>query len=230
MNKRNIQAVILAAGESSRFWPFNTTHKSLFKIMGKPIILYTIEGLLSCGISNIIVIQGPNKDIESEFKNYSEYSKNIKYVSQNEPKGMGDALSQAKELLVEQFLLILAERVDCEEIVRKLNLQIASSKSKTILVGATTDTPSLYGILKIKNNKVVEIIEKPKKGEEPSNIKALGIYVLTPNFFDIYQNTKKHQYDFEEEESLRIIEGTNNLFEFASENDTEREKLYFFDV
>src|SRR3989344_4911239 len=114
-----MQAVILAAGESSRFWPFNNVHKSLVKIMGKPIILYTIQGLINADIKEIIIIQSSSRDIENELKNYPEYSRYVKYVIQNNPKGMGDALSQAKELLTGQFLLILAERIDSEEIMKK---------------------------------------------------------------------------------------------------------------
>lgn len=196
-----MQAVILAAGQSSRFWPFDNNHKSLIRIMGKPIIFYTIQGLINAGIKNIIIVQGQNRDIEQELRNYSEYNF-IKYIVQNEPKGMGDALFQARSLLAEQFLLILAERIDSGEIMRKLNLQIGSSKNSTILVGAATNTPSLFGILTIENNRVTDIVEKPKKGEEPSSIKALGIYVLTPDFFGIYKETKRHQYDFEETLSL----------------------------
>jgi len=62
------QAVILAAGESSRFWPLNQKHKSLFKIMGRPLIWYTIESLKKAGIKDIIIVQGPKKDIEEELK------------------------------------------------------------------------------------------------------------------------------------------------------------------
>jgi len=199
-----MQAVILAAGESSRFWPFNSNHKSLFRIMGKPIILYTIEGLINAGINKITIVQGPSKDIKNTLNNYPKYNKYIKYVIQNDPKGMGDALVAAKELLTEQFLLILAERVDSEEIVKKLNFQIKTSKDAAILVGATTDETSLFGILKLENNKVIDIVEKPKKGKEPSNVKALGIYALTPAFLDIYKETKRHQYDFEEALSIYI--------------------------
>jgi len=39
------QAVILAAGESTRFWPLNEKHKSLTRILGKPIIWYTLNNL-----------------------------------------------------------------------------------------------------------------------------------------------------------------------------------------
>ncbi len=213
-----MQAVILAAGESSRFWPFNDSHKSLFKIMGKPIISYTVQGLINAGIKDIIIIQGPKKDIETELKNYPQYSQNIKYICQNEPKGMGDGLNLAKELLTEQFLLILAERIDSEEIVKKLGPQIIASKPKAILVGAKTDKPYLFGILKIENNKVVDIIEKPKKGEEPSNIKALGIYVLTPDFFDTYKETDRHQYDFEEALSMYMKKSNVGLMLWNKES------------
>ncbi len=58
------QAVILAAGESSRFWPLKQRHKSLIKIMGRPLICYTIERLKKSAIKDIIIVQGPKKDIE----------------------------------------------------------------------------------------------------------------------------------------------------------------------
>lgn len=195
---KKISAVILAAGESSRFWPFNNNRKPLIKIMGKPIIFYTIQGLIDSGINDIIVIQGKNRDVERELGNYPEFNKKIRYLVQNEPKGMGDALITAKKLLTDQFLLVLAERVDFGEIIKKLSPQIEASKDIAILVGAKTETPSLFGILKLENNRVLDIVEKPKKGEEPSNVKALGVYVLTPAFFDVYQETRRHQYDFEE--------------------------------
>ena len=34
MNNQPLQAVILAAGESSRLWPLNAKHKSLLRILG----------------------------------------------------------------------------------------------------------------------------------------------------------------------------------------------------
>lgn len=195
-----MQAVILAAGESSRFWPFNNVHKSLFRIMGKPIIFYTVKSLIEGGIRNIVIIQGPKKDVEKELSGYGLEAK-IQYVVQRESKGMGDALFQAKDLLAKQFLLVLADRVNCGEMVKMLNKTIVL-ETASALVGSTTDTPSLFGMLKTENDKVVDIVEKPQKGKEPSNIKALGIYLLTTDFFDTYQEANRHQYDFEDTLSL----------------------------
>ena len=89
-----MQAVVLAAGQSSRFWPLNRRHKSLIKIMGKPLIWYTIESLRKAGINDIIIVQNPSRDIEEELKNRDL---NLKYIIQKEPKGAGNDLIQAEE-------------------------------------------------------------------------------------------------------------------------------------
>ena len=112
-----MQAVILAAGESSRFWPLNQRHKCLFKIMGKPLIWYTIESLKKAGIKDIIIIQSPKKDIEEELRNH-DLGLNIKYIIQPEPKGMGDAVFLTKELINGPFFVLNPYYFGIETIVK----------------------------------------------------------------------------------------------------------------
>lgn len=193
------QAIILAAGESSRFWPLNYQHKSLIRIMGRPLIWYTIKGLESVGIKEIIIVQGQKRDIENElnlFKNEFNSLK-VKYVIQPTPKGMGNALWQAKKFIKGKFIVLNAERVDIKYIIQNTNFKNKKLESKTILFGQHTDNPQLYGIMRIKNNKVVEIVEKPAVEKAPSDIRVIGVYILSPDFFNYYQKTKKEEYDFE---------------------------------
>ncbi len=196
-----MQAVILAAGESSRFWPLNYHHKSLTKIMGRPLIWYTINSLRKAGVRKIIVIQNSQRDIEKELKRYAF---DVNYITHPESKGMGDALWQARGSLKEPFIVLNAEIVDCERIVKDLIRQYQKEvgKVKAIIVGQKTKTPQLFGMLKLKGNNVLGIIEKPKIGQEPSNIKAVGIYLLTPEFFLTYEKVPKEQYDFEKALSM----------------------------
>ena len=195
---RTVQAIILAAGESSRFWPLNSKHKSLIKIMGKFLIWWTIQGLKKSGIGDIIVVQGAQKDIEKELK-----LPGIKYVVQPKPKGMGDALWQAKKLIKGPFVVLNAERVDIDEIIS--NSKFLISKTKSLLVGQKTKTPELFGMMKLKGDRALGIVEKPK-GKAPSDIKVVGVYFLEPGFFKYYQKAKKHQYDFEDALSLYMKE------------------------
>jgi UDP-N-acetylglucosamine diphosphorylase/glucosamine-1-phosphate N-acetyltransferase len=197
-----MQAVILAAGESSRFWPLNYQHKSLFKIMDKPLIWYTIEGLRKAKIKEVIIVQSPKKDVEKELKNYKFSNLKIEYIIQKEPKGMGNALWQARNLLKGKFLVLNAERVDSDEILKSskhYQRLISGTKQKfsALLFGQKTENPQLFGIARIKGDRILEIVEKPEKGKEPSDIKIIGIYLLELSFFNIYQKVERQMYDFE---------------------------------
>jgi len=64
-----MQAIILAAGKSSRFYPLaNDKHKSMVRIMGKPILEYTIQGLKEAGIKEIVLIVDQKKIIQNYFE------------------------------------------------------------------------------------------------------------------------------------------------------------------
>ncbi|MFB6215539.1 MAG: NTP transferase domain-containing protein, partial [Candidatus Aenigmatarchaeota archaeon] len=82
-----MKAVILAAGESSRFKPLSQNrHKALMSALGKPLIEHTIDELRSAGVDEVIVVQGPEEEIAKEINGKADH-----YVVQNEPKGMGHA-------------------------------------------------------------------------------------------------------------------------------------------
>ena len=194
-----MQAVILAAGQSSRFWPLNQKHKSLIRIMGRPLIFYTIDGLKKSGIEDIIIVQGASKDIEKELGD-----KKIKYITQLKPLGMGDALWQAKKFIKGPFLVLNAERVDIVDIL-KIIPDSDPLNFKSSLIGQKTKTPALFGMMLMNGDRVLEIIEKPKE-KPPSDIRVVGVYFLEPGFFKYYQKVKKHQYDFEDALSLYMKE------------------------
>jgi len=222
-----MQTVILAGGESSRFWPLNQKNKSLIKIMGRPLIYYTIDSLEKAGLRNLIIIQGPEKDVEKELRGHQFSKLKIKYILQKKAKGMGNALYQARNLLKEPFFVLNAERIDGGEIVKKLKIKsmprtetkflvrgqnspyqnkfgAEQVKVKAVLVGQKTEKPELYGIMKLKGDRVLGIVEKPKKGKEPSKIRIVGVYLLSPDFFTAYQKVKKGLYDFEDALSLYV--------------------------
>ena len=160
--------------------------------MGRPLVWYTIEGLKKAGIKEIIVIQNSKRDIEKALDKYNLGIK-IRYLIQSEAKGMGNALWQAKSLLKERFLVVDVGKVDCGDIIKRHY----NSTKGAILFGQKTNNPQLFGIAKLKNDRILEIIEKPKKGKEPSDIRVIGIYILEPDFFDIYKKIRKNHYDFE---------------------------------
>ena len=192
-----MQAVILAAGQSSRFWPLNSKNKSLIRIMGRSLIWHTVQSLKRAGIKEIIIIQSQNQEIGEEIKRFKLQGIEINYAVQKKPLGMGNALWQVRDLLKGKFLVLDVGRIDVDEIIKGIK-----PKSKTVLFGQETNNPQLFGMAKLKGDRILEIIEKPKKGKEPSNIRVVGVYLLEMKFFEAYKKVKKHQYDFEDALSL----------------------------
>lgn len=199
-----MQAVILAAGESSRFWPLNARHKSLIKICGKTIIQYTIENLVELGIDEVIIVQNKKRDVEEELKRSSlvkliEKDK-IKFVEQESQLGMGNALFSAKHIIKkENFFVLNPDRIDCKEFIPEMIKK--SKKAKCVVAGSVTKEPWLYGIMNLDSDRVLSLVEKPR--ESSSNIKAIGIYLLPYEYFDEYEKIKRHHYDFED--TLQVL-------------------------
>ncbi len=219
--KKLPQAVILAAGHSSRFWPLNQKHKSLIKIMGRPLIWYTLESLNQAGIKDLIIIQGPQKDIEATLKNYKSPNLKIKYVIQLKPKGMGNAVSQVKNLIRDNFFVMHAHHFDINEFVKPIIEKQKKTRTELILLGGKVDKPWKYGIVELDKkikDKVIKLTEQPKKEKELSNIGLKGIYLLPRDFFQYYKKIKKHIYDFED--TLQLYLENNDVRIIISEKET----------
>lgn len=173
----------MAAGESSRFWPLNGRHKSLLRIMGKPLIWHTINGLRQIGVGEIVMVQSPKRDIEEELKNFPEI-KNISYAIQPEANGMSGAMVAARDYIKGQFFVVFAHAVDCGDICAKMMGKSRQTGARMVLAGQVTKNPWLYGIIGLQDDKILGMVEKPAEGSEPSNIKVRGTYLLDDKYFD----------------------------------------------
>src|SRR3990167_1004758 len=106
------QVVILAAGASSRFFPLSeSTHKTMVTLCGKPILGWTLEGLIQSKFKNIVVVVSKKDKVIQDFlKSFKNPS--IKLAYSNEPLGMGDGLLTAKDFLEDEFIVGFGHFVD----------------------------------------------------------------------------------------------------------------------
>jgi len=206
-----MQAVILAAGESSRFWPLNKQHKSQIKIFGKPLIYWTIKGLSEVGVKNIVLVCSSNSSFQ-EIDWDKELNVEVAYAIQEKPLGTGDAIFRAKDFIKEPFFIFWPYKINAKEIASKILEKYNSEKPQAIFIGAKTSTPWEYGILKFGGERIIEIVENPKPGEAPSNIRIVGAYFLQSDFFDYYQNLlRHHEEDFVDALNLYIKDKETKL-------------------
>lgn len=187
-----MQAVLIAAGRSSRFWPLaNEIHKSQLFLLGKPLIYWTLKGLADQGIKEVVVVHGKDSPLPSMLDKENDLGLKLSYVLQKESQGTGNALWQAKDFIKEPFFVVWPNKVNSGELVQRI-LEKQKQGAEAVLVGDETETPWDYGVARMEGEEVAEIVENPEPGKEPSNIKILGFYFLQPDFFSYYQSLPKH--------------------------------------
>ena len=182
-----MQTLILAAGESSRFWPFSEIcHKSLLKVGNKTLLEQTIEGVKS---NDVILIINPNAQLSDEITK----NKSIKIVIQEEPKGMADAIIKAKSLIKEDFLVIMPYYVNIKDYIQKLSKVEAPAVAVKKYEEGDEKT---HGIARIEKNKIIEIREKEKFNYADYSI--VGMYKLNKEIINRLEKIQRPEYKFED--------------------------------
>lgn len=203
-----MQAVILAAGISSRFLPYNQGHfhKSLVSIMGKPILVHTVESIARSGIKEIILVVSKDSEIKKNLGDGKDYGVKIDYVIQEKPTGAGNGLLLTEKLIKDNFFLLNASRIDFDE-YKDIMLAKKNEDVRVVLVGKKQDDLGKYGVLKIDSDKVLDLVEKPSKANMLSDIRLIGIYLFSKDFFKVLKKTDDEHYRLESAISLSAKEG-----------------------
>ena len=128
-----VQAIVLAAGESSRFKPLSDgKHKSLLKLMGKYLIEYTVESALKVA-SEAIIVSSPND--AKTFKKIFAKNKKVKIAIQEQSKGMGNAIICASPLIKNNFFVLSAsDKFDANKYMKQMISKQKQTKAGIILL------------------------------------------------------------------------------------------------
>jgi len=162
--------LILAGGDSTRFWPL--TDKVIFPFFGRPLIDYIIEGVVSYA-SSIMVVSHPN--IKEKLK--KTVGQRALVITQKEiDLGMAGAVLAAKNIIGNEEVLV----INASDL---LNFSFLSSFVKKIELGPdliiTAKKMDDYfpgGYLKFdKDKRLSSIIEKPPPDEKPSSLVKLVV-------------------------------------------------------
>jgi glucose-1-phosphate thymidylyltransferase len=143
------------------------------------------------GIRNILIITNPNED--KNFKkilgNGSNFGIKIEYLNQNKPNGLPEAF-----IIGEQFIknnsvaLVLGDNFFYGQgFTKRLKKKTKSDLGATIFT-YQVNNPQDYGIVELKNNKIVSIKEKPKKTN--SNLAVTGLYFFDKNVVNLSKKLK----------------------------------------
>lgn len=187
-----MKGIILAGGSGTRLYPLTKgTSKQMLPVFDKPMIYYPLSILMLAQIRDILIIT--TKEDQSNFQRLlgdgSNYGVNLEWVVQNEPKGLAEAFIIGEEFIgQENVCLILGDNFFYgQNLISRLNNMINNLNGATVC-GVYVNDPKAYGVLELKEGKVIAIHEKPEN--PPSNFAVPGLYFYDNTVIKKAKNVK----------------------------------------
>jgi bifunctional UDP-N-acetylglucosamine pyrophosphorylase/glucosamine-1-phosphate N-acetyltransferase len=194
-----LQTILLAGGEGKRVFPLAVNRpKPMFKLLGKPLIHHVIDTLKEAGLKDYVVVVGHRgEQIKDYLKDGKELGVNIQYTVQKQSLGMADALKTAEKLAEDNFFVVNADDVFEASLIKQMNRQFKEGNAEIVLSCKPVKETWKFGIIQVEDEKVTDFVEKPPKGNEPSNLAVVGVYILAKQIFDYYRKipVSDHQYE-----------------------------------
>lgn len=173
-----INALLLAAGNSSRLWPVE--NKLFLNFLGIPLIQHSLNSLKRSGIKKFIIIAGKNNVLECQKLADFNSDVSVKILVQNNNFGMAGAVLTAESLIQNKKILIVGPSDLTEEYLISDFKTMLKSSPDGIMVGKTLSDYESLGFYTVHKNIVTDIKEKPGSENLTSNIAAI--------VFDYYKN------------------------------------------
>jgi UTP--glucose-1-phosphate uridylyltransferase len=193
--------------------------KEMLPIVDKPAIQYVVEEAVGAGIEDILIITGRGKrtiedhfdrsfELEVRLERAAKYEElkevrrisdmaNIHYIRQKDPLGLGAAVAMAEpHVNDEAFAVLLGDDIIASGNLLRDMLDVYDRYGRSVI--AVKEVPMseihLYGAIEpefVEDNlaRIVRFLEKPSAEDAPSNLAAIGCYVLTPLIFDALRET-----------------------------------------
>lgn len=200
-----MQAVILAAGKSTRTYPLTLTRpKPLLKVANKTLLEHNLDNLN--GIADeVLIVVGYKKDmirkhIGNKYKNLK-----IKYVEQKKQLGTGDALLAVEKHIKNDFISLYGDDIYSRNDFKN------SIKNKYSILTAKVKNPKSFGVIVKKNNILADLTEKPQIFV--SNSVNTGLYKLDKKIFVLLKKLKKSEREeYELTDAIKLLSKQQKIY------------------
>jgi len=179
-----LKGLILSGGKGTRLRPLtHTSAKQLIPIANKPILYYGIESLVAAGITEIGIVVGETApEIQAAVGDGSRFGARVTYLQQDAPRGLAHAVLISRAFMGDdRFVVYLGDNVIRDGIAEFAETFRSGDANAMILLAKVPD-PRQYGVAKVKGDRVVALVEKPK--HPPSNLALVGVYFFDRHIFE----------------------------------------------
>ena len=176
------RVILMVGGLGTRLRPLTQdTPKPMLKVGNKPILQTIVEKFAEYGFVNITMCVNFNASIIRDyFGDGKEFGVNIDYVLEQKRMGTAGALSLLKERPSEPFFVMNGDLLTNVNFEHIFNYHTLNKATATMCV-REYDYEVPYGVVKMNDNRIIEIAEKPVQ----KFFVSAGIYVLSPEILDL---------------------------------------------
>ena len=176
------RVILMVGGLGTRLRPLTQdTPKPMLKVGNKPILQTIVEKFAEYGFVNITMCVNFNASIIRDyFGDGKEFGVNIDYVLEQKRMGTAGALSLLKERPSEPFFVMNGDLLTNVNFEHIFNYHTLHKATATMCV-REYDYEVPYGVVKMNDNKIIEIAEKPVQ----KFFVSAGIYMLSPEILDL---------------------------------------------
>lgn len=182
------KGLILAGGAGTRLYPITkVVNKHLIPIGKYPMIYYPVQTLVRSGITEIMVISGPQSigPIAELLGSGRAFGCNFCFRVQEQPIGISDGIRLAREFTGnDRLMVMLGDNLVTEAFAETVREFERSSVGCRIFLKELPNVEGL-GVACINNGAVTKVVEKPD--EFISNFAVTGIYLFDGRCFDLIE-------------------------------------------
>ncbi len=185
-NKTN-KVILMVGGLGTRLRPLtDNIPKPMLKVGNKPILQTIIEKFAEYGYTNIVMcVNYKSHVIQEYFGDGSEFGVSIEYVFEEQRMGTAGALSLLHVKPTEPFFVMNGDLLTNVNFEHLHDYHLANNATGTMCV-REYDFQVPYGVVHVKNSKILSIEEKPTH----KFFVSAGIYMLSPEVLELIPQNK----------------------------------------
>ena len=184
-----MKGLILSGGKGTRLRPItHTGPKQLVPVANKPVIQYAVEDLAEAGVTEIGIVLGEKgaDEIQEFLGDGDQFGVDITYIFQGEPLGLSHAAGCAQDFIGDDdFIMYLGDNI-LKQGVTELIKSFQAGEFDAGIALQKVDHPERFGVAELgAEGNVKQLVEKPD--EPPSNLALIGVYVFSPEVFEVIE-------------------------------------------
>ena len=214
-----MRAVVLVGGFGTRLRPLTLdTPKQMLPVVDVSMFERVIARLGACGVDEAVVSLGfrPDRFVEA-FPDGTCAGVRLHYAIESEPLDTAGAIRfAARDAGVDDTFLVVNG-----DVLTDLDYAWLVSEHRRLGAEATlhliaVDDPSRFGVVATDDSgRVLEFVEKPAPGTEPTNLINAGTYVMEPSVLDRIDDGRKVSV---ERETFPALAADGTLFAVSTDD------------